>query len=436
MRLYRLKEVLLGLLSGFFLYLAFSKYNLFLLGFVGLVIALRGGSFRFLLAGLVFFSLSLKWLYLPLVKYGGVNPLIGYLSVALLILFLFVYQFGLTYFLWSLLGKRWELFPLIYVSVELARSLFPYGGFPWLILGGLILDVPVLRQVIGMGSVYGGSLFVLYLCILPLLRVPFRKAFLAVTVLLAVSGIYQEIKPLPPEKGLKVAVVQTNIPEDVKLNPYLFEKSYPSILEQLEEAVSQRPDLVILPESAVPFFLEQLEERGKEILELSHKAHIILGIVEIGGPYNSVVHLFQGKVLGIYRKSILVPFGEYTPSPFKIFSSLVPYLSMSDYARGEGPVCFRAGCVTLGTPICFEVAYNFYIRSFPCEVIAVLTNDAWFEDTDGTYQHFKLARIRALEEGKYFLWVNNTGPSAVISPRGEPLKVIDYGVKGILFFTL
>jgi len=438
MRGHRLKEILLGGFSGLLMYLSFSKYNFFFLGFPALFLAIRPSPLRFFSFGLIFFGLSLKWLAIPLVKYGGIEPVWGYTSLLLLILFLVFYQFGFTYILWKIVGYRYELFPFIYTVVEILRSFFPYGGFPWLLIGGLLVDIPVLRFSLPLGTVYGSTFILLLLILFPFFKSSVKKIVAGITLSIFLGGILWELKPLNHPKGIKVGIIQTAIPEDIKLNPYLFEKMYPLIEKQINEALSKGADLILLPESAVPFFLHQLEKRGLNILKASFKSHIIMGIIDVSGekPFNTVVHIHKGKVVGVYKKTILVPFGEYTPYPFKFFSDMIPYLGLTDYAKGEGPTCFKIDNFTLGTPICFEVAYFPYVRKFPCEVIAVLTNDAWFEDSDGTYQHMKFARIRALEEGKYVLWVNNTGPSGVISPKGEVIKAIEYGRREVLLFTL
>ena len=129
-----------------------------------------------------------------------------------------------------------------------------------------------------------------------------------------------------------------------------------------------------------------------------------------------------------------MPFGEYVPFPFSFVKDIFGAIAGVDYVSGERVKCVRAGKVKVGTPICFEVSYFSLLREFSqcADLIAVLTNDGWFRDSDGTFQHLRQARVRALETGKYLLWVNNTGPSAVISPRGEVLKLIPYGKEGLL----
>ncbi|NPA32244.1 MAG: apolipoprotein N-acyltransferase [Aquificae bacterium] len=432
------KEILLGILSGLLFYLSFSKLNLFFLLPLSLLIGVSVNPYRFFTFGFSGFFLSLYWLRIPLVDYGGINPFLGHLLVFLLVLFLVLYQFLVPYLLWRFSGFSYLAFGFIYVGFEWLRSHFPYGGFPWLILGKALVDVPYLSLSLSLSGVYGGSLLVLLLSLLPKMKRKERLWALSLSLPLLISPSLAPKPTLPPE-GFRVALVQPAVPEEIKLSP-LFEKTYPKLLEQVKRAIEENADLVILPESAVPFYLDELRTKGKELLELSKKAPIILGIIEIQEeerikPYNAVVLLKDGKLAGVYRKNILVPFGEFTPPPFDFFSRLVPYLGLQDYERGDKVLCFEVKSVRVGTPVCFEVAYGDFVSRFPCELMAVLTNDAWFRDSDGNYQHLKWARVRAVENRKFFLWVNNIGPSAVINPDGKIIKKTPYGVPDVLIYT-
>jgi len=427
----RHKEVLLGLLAGLLFYGAFSKWNLYYLLFPAYALGLTGSLLRLLTFGFTGFFLSLRWVAIPPSEFGGVSPLLAYLSLFLLVSFLTAYQFLLPYFLWRKLGKKWSLFPFLYVLAEVLRSHFPYGGFPWLVAGVPLVELSLLSPLFKLYTVYGVSLFVLWASLFKELKL---KTFFALPFLLFALFLPQE----SPRYGLKVALVQPAVPEEVKLNVRAFVRTYPRLLELVEEALKEKPDLVLLPETAVPFFLEEFERYGKELLRLSEKAPILLGIIDFSGerPKNAVVLLEGGKVKEVYHKTILVPFGEYTPFPFRYLSFLVPYFGLTDYEQGEGPKCFKVKHLTLGTPVCFEVAYYHYVRAFKCELLAVLTNDAWFKDSDGTYQHFAWARVRAAELGKFLLWVNNSGPSAVIDHEGRVRALLPYGKEGVLHFAL
>jgi len=438
MSAYGRKEVLKGFIAGLLLYLSFSKFNLYLLSFPALFLGVRKSFLRFFTFGFIAFFFSLLWIRIPLIDYGGINPFIAYCALLLLVLFLTLYQFGLTYLLWRGFKFNPFAFPFLYTLVEILRSHFPYGGFPWLLLGVNLVDIPVLRYILNVGTVFLGSLFILLISLFPLLGRKEKVITLALLTLLVIYGSLKEISSWAPRYGIKVAIVQTAVFQDVKLNREEFFTLKDELINLVKEAVNKKPDLVILPESAFPFYLNDLEEEGRELIELSKKAPIITGLIEIDKdftPYNVVVLIKDGKVVDKYRKIKLVPFGEYTPFPFKVFSKYIPYLSFEDYKGGKEVKCFSLHKFTIGTPICFEVAYPFFIKSFKCDLIAILTNDAWFRSSDGTFQHMKLARVRAIESGKFILWINNTGPSGLISPTGKILKSMEYGRRGILLLS-
>ena len=432
----RFKAFFLGLLGGILFYLSFSKYNLSFLIFPALFLSFRKEKITFFTFGITSFVLSLLWLRLSIIQSGEYSSVVALFIAIFISLLLSSIQFGLTYILWKLLKFNLLLLPFIYTFVELLRSYYPFSGFPWLLLGTSLVDIPVLKYSLVPLGVYGGSLVVIFLSLLPHFKKQ-RVFILFVISLYTLIGFFQK-ESREPQKPIKIAIIQTNIPQAVKLNTELFEKEYPAIIRLIKQAQEKKPDLIILPESTLPFYLNELETKGEELLKLSKRTPIILGVIEIEEPfipYNAVVMLYKGMVVNKYRKSILVPFGEYTPFPFKYLSNLIPYFGLTDYRKGEGAKCFEVKGVSVGTPICFEVAYPFYIKSFNCSFMAVLTNDGWFLNSDGTYQHMKLARVRALENGKFFLWVNNTGPSGVISPEGKVLRLIPYGERGILFFS-
>ncbi len=430
-----LKELIFALL----LYLAFSKYNLWFLAFPALCLLPALKSLKsWLGAGFLFFFLSLLWVRIAMVDYGGVPLVVALLLILMLSLFLTFQQFAFTYLLWKATGFRLLALPFLWVFAEILRSHFPYGGFPWLLIGELTVDIPLFKEYLKVGSVYLGSAMLLTFAVL-LWTVSKKSkeaavAFLILVLPLTLTFTKEQVKA--PE-DLKVVLVQTYVPEEIKLNRELFRKDLPRLLLLVEKALERKPDIVILPESAFPFSADRLEEEGAELLKLSRRTYIITGLIDITditSPKNGVFVLHKGKVVDSYFKVRLLPFGEYVPFPFSFVKDIFGAIAGVDYVSGERVKCVRAGKVKVGTPICFEVSYFSLLREFSqcADLIAVLTNDGWFRDSDGTFQHLRQARVRALETGKYLLWVNNTGPSAVISPRGEVLKLIPYGKEGLL----
>ena len=434
------KKVALSLLGAFFFYLAFSKLSLWFLLPFSLFILARNREFRFwFLTGFLSFLLSLLWIRIAMVDYGGVFPPIAYLLIALLVLFLTLYQFGLTYLLWKLVRFNLPLLPFLWTGAEILRSNLPYGGFPWLLTGELLVDFPLLKHYLSVGGVYLGSLVLWFLSLSPLLVRDRRgPALLAVVLFLPLLFDPPEVKR---PQDLRVAIVQPNVEESVKLNKEKFYDYLPTYWKLLEEVLKKDPDVVFLPESAFPFTGGELPERGKKLLDYSHRAIIVTGMIdvrfsEVWEPYNSVFVIDKGKVVDFYDKVRLLPFGEYVPFPFGFVKEIFGAIAGIDYLPGSGPRCLKVGKYKVGTPICFEVSYFGLVRRFAecSDFMAVLTNDGWFRDSDGTFQHLRQARVRALETGRFVLWVNNTGPSAVISPEGEILKEIPYGEAGYLIF--
>ncbi len=435
------KELIYSFIVSFFLYLSFSKLNLWFLGYPALFILANLRSFKgWLLSGFFFFFLSLFWVRIAMLDYGGVYPPIAYLLVVLLSLFMTLYQFGFTFLLWKTFRFNYITLPFLWTAVEILRSNFPYGGFPWLLFGELLLDAPLLKYYLTSGGVYLGSVIVWGISLIPLLiRGRLGVLTLLSILLIPIPFIRTEVHTLGRE--FKVAIVQPNVLEEVKLNERKFYEQLPNYWRILDEVLKHKPDAILLPESAFPFTADELYEKGGKLLDYSESSVIVTGMIDIRfgegwEPYNSVFVLHRRKVIDFYDKVKLLPFGEYVPFPFGFVKDLFGAIAGMDYIPGKDLRCLRVNGVSIATPICFEISYFGLIRELSkcSDIIAVFTNDGWFRDSDGTFQHLRHARLRALENRKFLLWVNNTGPSAVISPEGIIIKEIPYGKEGFLIY--
>jgi apolipoprotein N-acyltransferase len=440
----RLKKVAGPAVFGLLFYLSFSKYDLWFLIFPALLVLFFLRDFwSWFAAGFISLFSSLLWIRIAMVDYGGVSLPVALTLIVLLVLFLTLYQFSLTYLLWRLLGFRSLLLPPLWVLLEILRSHFPYGGFPWLIVGEHIVNLPLMKYYLSAGGVYLGSVLLWYMSLAPvLLREARSWRFYLLIFLLPLPFVRTGV--LPPPYDLKIALVQTNVPEEVKLSRDLFRKETGRLLRLVEEAARKNPDLIILPESAFPFFAGDLHEEGARLLEVSRRVPLVVGLVDVRvrgeevEPYNSVFALKGGDVVDFYDKVRLLPFGEYVPFPFGFVKGIFGAIGGIDYRRGEDLDCLDLNGLKVATPVCFEVSYYTLVRRISrcAHLIAVLTNDGWFRDSDGTFQHMRQARVRAVETRRYLLWVNNTGPSGVISPEGEVLAQIPYGREGILVYRI
>jgi apolipoprotein N-acyltransferase len=190
--------------------------------------------------------------------------------------------------------------------------------------------------------------------------------------------------------------------------------------------------IVVWPETAVPAFDTAVEESLLAPLHEQLRAEgrdLILGIVAAGEGddyYNAMLSLgVSGR--DHYYKRHLVPFGEYLPLE-RWLRPILDFIEipMSNFARGDGskPLVTLAG-QPVGIDICYEDAYaEEIIRALPEATLLInASNDAWFGDSLAPHQHLEIARMRAVETGRYLLRATNTGISAIIAPDGQLLGV-------------
>lgn len=225
----------------------------------------------------------------------------------------------------------------------------------------------------------------------------------------------------------EVVLVQGNVPQHLKWLPEQRQRTVDQYLSLTRQHWGV--DLVVWPETAVPAyyhvaepFLEELKaEAGGQGTEL------LVGIpvkhLDDGRYYNSVVAL--GEYSGVYRKRHLVPFGEFLPL-VDILGPLVDFMKipMSDFSPGPRmQPLLLAGGQRIGVSVCYEDVFGEeVIEALPDATLLVnVSNDAWFGDSIAPAQHLQMARMRAVETGRYLLRATNTGISAIVGPRGEVL---------------
>jgi apolipoprotein N-acyltransferase len=198
------------------------------------------------------------------------------------------------------------------------------------------------------------------------------------------------------------------------------------VANYLDASIKANTDLVVWPEAAVPWFLDELPAEFFDRLR-DVRADVVFGVIERQGgganlrAYNSVVAL-DDSGQSLYRKRHLVPFGEFLPlKPVMGWLLNALHIPMSDFDRFEGPQePMRAAGVELGVSVCYEDAFPADVRaSLPrAQVLLNVSEDAWFGDSLAPHQRLQMARLRAREAGRDLLRAANTGPSAVINHRG------------------
>ena len=191
---------------------------------------------------------------------------------------------------------------------------------------------------------------------------------------------------------------------------------------------------MVWPEVAIPSTIDRVESYVADLRhELQEKPKTLLfGILErdleSGRIYNSVVML-NGRHRQIYRKRHLVPFGEYFPVPDFVRRWMrLMSLPTSDLSTGEDeqPLLISLSGEKLAVAICYEDAYGAeQLYALPeASVLINVSNDAWFGDSIAPHQHLQIARMRALEAGRYMVRATNNGVSAFVGPKGELLDTM------------
>jgi apolipoprotein N-acyltransferase len=455
----RKKDILLSLFSGILLILSFPKYDLEFVAwfaFVPLFYSIeRKGLFESLIlgcsTGFISFLGILYWIIVAVHIYGNVPLILSGFILLLLVVYLSLFIGAFT-FLTRLIQKRSGLetilfTPFLWVTLEYLRS-FLLSGFPWANLGySQYLNLPFV-QMADITGVYGLS-FVILLVNATLFWVlrqwpkrsfPFREVTLTALILLGFL-IYGYAKmrtidrQIPCQPTLKIGLVQGNIDQSIKWDGS-FQRETLKTYEKLSFKVAEgKPDLIIWPETATPFFFQDAKEYQSFVLDIPKRTDALL---LFGSPsykierrrvnhYNSAyLASTSGDLVGGYDKIHLVPFGEYVP--------LGDYLSLG--SMGEGIGDFKSGKEIFnfsipqgkfGVLICFEIIFPDLCRKFVkhgANFLVTITNDAWFGRTSAPYQHFAIAIFRAVENRVFIARAANTGISGFIDPKG---KIIEEG---------
>jgi apolipoprotein N-acyltransferase len=449
-------SILLALLGGALLALSFPKYgtpHMAWIAVVPLLVSLAERPVRagrgFLLglvAGLAYYGGTVYWVGGVMQQHGGLNPWLAALLALLLVAFLSLFSalFGaVTATIVARLGRRALLVaPAAWVSTELLRTWFG-GGFPWTLVGYSQVPVPAVAQSASVVGVYGVSALVLAVnaaiayAVLDRGRAGWKAVGLAAAVVAGLSAWgharIAEGHLLRAGTPITVGIVQGNIPQDLKWAPQLEDEILDKYLRLSRDALRKGARLVLWPESSTPFYFEE-SFKGERIRRLARdeRAWMLIGSnqFERSRPpvsYNAAFLVRpDGQTAGVYRKVHLVPFGEYVPLRRLLFFAAPLVENVGDFAPGQDVVVlpFEDGR-RLSTAICYEVVYPALIRGgvrLGSELLTTITNDAWFGRSSAAWQHFDMAAMRAIEQGRYLVRAANTGVSGIVDPYGRTIE--------------
>ena len=378
------------------------------------------------------------WLYISIHVFGQAPLWVAIFIMTCLVLIMAAYCSAAGWIISRLVqgdAKRLLLIaPAAWVTTEWLRGWF-LSGFPWLAVGYSQIDSSLAGWAPLLG-VYGTSVVTLLssAALLAAVIETARKRWLYAGVVILPWVVGAAMQPIQwteaSGSALRTTIVQGGIPQDRK---WLRDEFQPTLTlyrnAMLEHGDS---DLVIWPEVAIPSAIDRVESY---LTELHHQLQekpktLLFGILqrnlETEEFYNSVVML-DGRSRQIYRKRHLVPFGEYFPVPDFVRQWMrLMSLPTNDMSAGadEQPLLVSLGGAKLAVAICYEDAYGAeQLYALPeASILINVSNDAWFGDSIAPHQHLQIARMRALEAGRYVVRATNNGVSAFIGPKGELLE--------------
>ena len=389
--------------------------------------------------GLGFFGAGVSWVYVSIHEFGGMP-----LPLAVVATFLFCLVLALFPALAGLLQagpggltrrRALLLIPAWWVLTEWVRG-WIFTGFPWLAVGYSQAVASPLAGFAPLMGVYGVSLAVAWCAAALALageaalqrrgRGGLVLPALVFLVLMLAGFALKQVEWVRPQGApLAVTLLQGNIPQEMKWRE---DKARATLDSYMALTLGSQGRLIVLPETALPMFLNQLPLNYLEMLAghaRQQGGDVLVGVPErsdSGDYFNSVLSVGSEPVQ-VYRKVHLVPFGEFIPfKPLFGWIIHVLHIPLSDFARGDpAQPPLQAAGQNIAMAICYEDVFGEeLVRQLPAATLLVnVSNDAWFGDTVAPWQHLQISQMRALETGRYMLRATNTGITAIIDQRGE-----------------
>jgi apolipoprotein N-acyltransferase len=381
------------------------------------------------IAGTTYWLLHCYWINYVLSTHGGLDGPVGWFTMVL-----FAFLKGLHMALFAtlagrLMEARWAILtvPALWVGLERTHGEL---GFQWLLLGNAGIDMSLPLRLAPLMGVYGVS-FVFAMLGTAVALVAWRRprielAPLAVLLLLFVAPALPT--GAPPKQ--QVAVLQPNVPQDARWDDpsiaRLIERVFKGTLAEAIDPAKPKPDLILWSESPAPFFFESdpgFTDAARRLARAT-RTPFLFGAVAYSpqqDQLNAAIMLNPaGEEISRYAKMYLVPFGEFVPPIFFWVNKITKEVGTS--VPGTRILVPPVDGHGVGGFICYESAFPELVRRFADqggELLVNLTNDGYFGRTGARLQHLLLARMRAVENGRWLLRPTNDGFTVAIDPTGQ-----------------
>ncbi|SDU45558.1 apolipoprotein N-acyltransferase [Desulfobacula phenolica] len=455
-----------ALASGLLLTLSFPKTNLSYLAFFALIpwlVSIRSMTkkeafYSGFTLGVFHFATLIYWIIPTVHVYGGLHPILAVSTLALLCVYLALYP-AVYAFLSKNIDPTSFFAPLLAASLwtglEYVRT-YAFTGFSWGTLGYSQYSNLLLIQIADFSGVYGVSFLIflvnwllslIWICVKNrrhnqhVIPVVYTVILFSGVLLYGHHRIADIMSQIKTANKITITLVQGNIKQDLKWNDAFKIKTVEKYIRLSETAAKKSPDLVIWPETALPFYYgyDRLLSNKVDQCVRSSQTNFLIGSPAVKSEekkfkfYNRAYMLNRFSLItGTYDKNHLVPFGEYVP--------------LGEYLTFLGKITAQAGNFSTGdklfTPlefndsnlkpthktgvlICFEILFPSIASKFVkngADILTTITNDAWFGNTSAAQQHFSIAVFRAVESRRSVARAANTGISGFIDPTGKILE--------------
>lgn len=338
-----------------------------------------------------------------------------------------------------------------WVTLEWFRG-WVFSGFGWNGLGVALHDTWPLIQIAEFTGVAGLTFMVAFANVIAVTTVCrlivegqtrfVRPHFDLTLTLAAMVGVLtfgiRATQVSSPTKPLRVAAVQSNVPQNQKFDPQFTRRIFDQFrrLSEIALRANPPPDLLVWPESSMPGPVLADRESYQFVMDLTASAEsdILLGTIdeENGGVYNAALLVSDGgEQVQVYRKVHLVPFGEYVPARHRVplLARIVGDQVPGDFKAGKDYTVFQLtnDNVKVAPLICFEDTIGELTRRFvlPTEttpganLLVDITNDGWFLRSAGSHQHLANAVFRCVETRRPMVRAANTGVTCFVNEFGR-----------------
>lgn len=452
------------------------------------LIANAPGKWRAFLTGWLFgvghFTIGNQWIAVAFTYQAAMPVSLGYGAVFGLSLYLAVYPAAATFGAWWIARRAGGIgvsLPLVlafaglWTVTEWLRS-WVFTGFAWNPLAAAWLEQTYGPPLLPWIGTYGSSGFLILIIgwtvwlmigtakhLSRLHSGPARFAAWCIGMMIVTSATNSLDSYVGSGAGstrTRITIVQPNISQIDKYLQGYEDINFSKLARQSQRLPEYPPRLIFWPEAAIPDYLDEgypfryyqfqpgetaAGARARLMTLMREGDMLILGsnrlVIEDGqlvAARNSISAMdANGKLLGHYDKSHLVPYGEYLPMPWLLrplgLARLVP--GDLDFWPGPGPqtlkLPFNGKSVNVGLQICYEIIFSGQVvdRKHRPDFIFNPSNDAWF-GTIGPPQHLAQARLRAIEEGLPVIRSTPTGISAVIDADGRIVRHLGMGRAG------